>query len=321
MIKEKYKQLCLAHRFGGISTIRYTHTLAPIFKKMSSQIYLQDILPLEELKNEGVVLLARHSHEKLDEIKQNNLIEDYQSFQNRPAFRKSRYLVSFLGIEKNRAIFYGIYEVIKIIENNAISKNKFKKVEKYLPPESIETDFQLELKKIEEFDKYRYRLVIDWIVPRGWFNTYGKVKDKPVFKILPPYFIKDFPGLMNINLNFYELKTIIENPDSHEDWYNTLSQIQAVYLILYNKTGHQYVGVSYGEKGLWQRWDTYVKTLGTGGNKELEKIKKKDPRFHESLNFSILEVLSKTATPKECIIIEKKWKNKLGSRAFGLNEN
>jgi len=27
MIKEKYKQLCLARRFGGINTIEYTQTL------------------------------------------------------------------------------------------------------------------------------------------------------------------------------------------------------------------------------------------------------------------------------------------------------
>jgi hypothetical protein len=30
MIKEKYKQLCLVHRFGGINTTEYTQTLCAI---------------------------------------------------------------------------------------------------------------------------------------------------------------------------------------------------------------------------------------------------------------------------------------------------
>jgi len=33
MIKEKYKQLCLARQFGGINTIEFTQMLAPIRNK------------------------------------------------------------------------------------------------------------------------------------------------------------------------------------------------------------------------------------------------------------------------------------------------
>jgi hypothetical protein len=38
MIKEKYKQLCLARRFGGINTIEYTQTLYAMLKKPTVQI-------------------------------------------------------------------------------------------------------------------------------------------------------------------------------------------------------------------------------------------------------------------------------------------
>jgi len=32
MIKEKYKQLCLARQFGGINTIEFTQSLPPSLK-------------------------------------------------------------------------------------------------------------------------------------------------------------------------------------------------------------------------------------------------------------------------------------------------
>jgi hypothetical protein len=36
MIKEKYKQLCLSLQFGGISTMKYTHTLPPSVRNNSA---------------------------------------------------------------------------------------------------------------------------------------------------------------------------------------------------------------------------------------------------------------------------------------------
>jgi len=179
----------------------------------------------------------------------------------------------------------------------------------------------MELKRINSFDIFKDRLVIDWIVPRGWYNTYGDVKNKKVIKILPPNFVRDFPGLMNVKLNFSELKKIIENPDSHEEWHNSLTRLQAVYLILETKSGSLYVGTTYGENGLWQRWETYTKGDHTGGNIEFEKLKGKNPEFFKYFQFSILEVLSKTADQNYCTDKETTWKEKLGSRAHGLNKN
>ena len=97
-------------------------------------------------------------------------------------------------------------------------------------------------------NKYKDRLIIDWVVPRGWYNNFDVTKSKPVVKILPRNFVQDFPGLMNINVSFYELKKIIVNPDSHSDWFDSLTRLQAVYLILDLKSGQQYVGTTYGEQ-------------------------------------------------------------------------
>jgi hypothetical protein len=64
-----------------------------------------------------------------------------------------------------------------------------------------------------------------------------------------------------------------------------------------------------------------VKTEGTGNNKQLELLKINRIDFQYDLHFSILEVLTKTADKNYCIGKESMWKNKLGTRAFGLNGN
>jgi hypothetical protein len=287
---------------------------------MNKKIFLQDILPFDELKKEGKVLLVRHSHKQLEEMNMKGLIDEYQSFQSKPAFLGCKYIVSFLGEERNSGIFYGIFEVEEILKNDKLPKYS-KEIEKYCNMQDPIKDFYMRLKRIDRFDKFKERLVIDWIVPRGWYNTYGEVKNKEVIKLLPYNFVKDFSGFMNVKLNFEELKKIIKNPESHAEWYSSLTRLQAIYLILDKSTGYQYIGTTYGEKGLWQRWESYVKGDGTGGNKELINLKNQNPDFHTHFQFSILEVLLKTPDQKYCSEKETIWKEKLGSRAYGLNRN
>jgi hypothetical protein len=283
-----------------------------------NRILLQDILPLDELTNQGVVLLVRHSHQNIQKMYEENLMEEYQSFQDKSAFLHFKFMICFIGSERNSATFYGIFELIEIFTGENVPKYS-EELTKYHQGSS--KDFYLNLKRIETFDKFKDRLVIDWAVPRSWYNTYGKVSDKTVIKILPFNFVKGFPGLMNIKLSFSELKKIIDNPESHIEWFESLTKLQAVYLILDEKTGYQYVGTTYGENGLWQRWEKYAKGDHTGGNLEFIALKKDDSEFYKNFQYSILEVLSKTASQKYCTLKESNWKKKLGSRAFGLNKN
>ena len=289
-------------------------------RTINNFIYLQDILPLDELSKNGKILLIRHYHVGLEDMKSKNLIDEYQSFQDKPAFLNCKYMVVFLAGGRNSGVFYGIFEIESILKNKDLPEYS-KELEPYCNKQKQSKDFKLILTRLTQFDKYKDRIVIDWMVPRGWYNKYGEVKDKEVIKVLPKNFVQDFPGLQNVKLNYTELKEIIENPESNADWFNSLSRLQAVYLILYKKIGLQYVGTTYGENGLWQRWETYVKTGGTGGNIELINLKKEDPEFYQHLQFSILEVLSKTADQKYCAGKESLWKEKLGSRVSGLNKN
>ena len=125
--------------------------------------------------------------------------------------------------------------------------------------------------------------------------------------LLPPVFI----GLFLKNS-----KNVISKWGGYLDKYF----VMPIYLILDKRTGEQYVGSTYGADGLWQRWSNYAKN-GNGGNKLLKKITEVDKKYANNFQWSILTTLSKTITKDEAIAIENKYKEKLGSRAFGLNEN
>jgi len=316
---------------GYVSKEWWTQTGLPLIKKRYSEthieinknkrILLQDILPLDKLGEKGKVILVRHYHENLDEMLQKKLIEEYQSFQRKTyAFKKCEIIVSFLAEPNNQAKLFGVYRNLEIKENENLPKYS-KSLEKYCNPQDVNNDLFMVLEKINDFEKFENRIIIDWVVPRGWYNTYGNVKDKEVVKILPYNFVDEFPGLMKIRINAQELKTIINNPQAHSKWYESLTRLQAVYMILDKKTGNQYIGTTYGQNGLWQRWESYAKGDFTGGNKELIELKRKNRNFHENFQYSILEVLSKNASQKECVDAESLWKEKLGTRTFGLNKN
>src|ERR1035438_3992035 len=114
---------------------------------MSEKILLQDILPLEELNKDGKILLVRHTLKRLEEMYQKNLIDEYQSFQSYPAFKKCKYIVSFLSGERNSGVFYGIFEVVEILEKDRLPIYS-KELEKYIEKQNPSKDFYLRLKRI-----------------------------------------------------------------------------------------------------------------------------------------------------------------------------
>ena len=93
-----------------------------------------------------------------------------------------------------------------------------------------------------------------------------------------------------------------------------------MYLILRPSTGDQYVGSAYGAKGLLGRWQQYA-VNGHGGNERLRAIALAQPGAWREYRYSVLRTLSKSLSAREVIEYEGFYKNKLGTRAFGLNLN
>jgi hypothetical protein len=123
--------------------------------------------------------------------------------------------------------------------------------------------------------------------------------------------------LETLRFTYTELKQLFDVEDAHRDWRSALTAVGGVYLILAEKSGHQYVGSAYGATGIWGRWHQYAKS-GHGGNVKLRKLMN-DSDYPKNFRFSVLQILPRTMAKNEIIHRETLYKHKLGSRATGLN--
>lgn len=267
-------------------------------------ITLRDILNSQSDILEGKrVKLVRHKDSRAeyrDVIKDKDKLLAYQRTQPKHVFKGCDYIVSFIGIERSQAVLFNVFEVRGHTEING--------------------EYEYDLYPVSGFENLVDRLVIDWgnntISWHQWYDRH----DKRVVSILPEGYIGHFPGLLDFVLEFDELHKMTMNPEANHEWFTHLSSINGVYLILDSKTGNQYIGSACGKQGIWQRWTEYVKTK-TGGNKQLVKLLKQDPAYHKNFRYSVLQTLPSNITRQETIKVEQLYKEKLGSRAHGLNDN
>lgn len=247
------------------------------------------------------VLRHRSSNEDLWSIVNSERFARYQNRQSWDVFGNAEYIISFIAERNKYAKFVGVWKVI----NKTPKSNGYNYKTKYL----------------QEFDELSKRLVIEWgDSTRAWAQWLHKQGNKEISEILPANFVMDFPGFYDFTLSYDDLKTMINNPDSNREWYRMLSSISGVYIILDKKSGKQYIGSAYGRGGIWGRWKSYSKNP-SGGNKLLIELLSNKPRRYRSLQFSILRVLEPGSTKDEVMRQEILAKQKLGSRAFGLNSN
>lgn len=253
--------------------------------------------------SESKVKLVRHKDNRVEYkelIKDRDELLKYQKEQSKHVFKDCDYICSFSGLEGSRSVFIGLFKV------NSVTKK-----EKY----------HYELEEVTGFEDLKDRLVIDWgKATISWHQWVDENKDKLVLEIMPNGYLGEFPGLLEFTLDFSELEILIRNPEANRNWYHHLSSVNGIYLILDTTSGKQYIGSAYGQDGVWQRWAEYV-TSRHGGNKYLKELCDKTKNHHENFRFSVLQSLPSNISNKEVIALENLYKNKLGSRSFGLNAN
>lgn len=229
----------------------------------------------------------------------------WQSEQSKPIFHNCDYIVSFLGDEGKRSRFIGVYKV----NNFKVGKNKM---------------FYYDLTEVKGFEDIKERVIVDWVsIPRSWHQWISNVEEKPVIEILPvdTFHQKAFSDYLDFILDFSELTEIIKNKVAFREWFLMLSAVKGIYLILDKSTGNKYIGSAYRENGIFGRWEEYVNTNGHGNNKRLKELVDNDKNYSRHFQFTILMTLPKTMTAQEVIKREQLFKQKLGSKSFGLNEN
>lgn len=175
-----------------------------------------------------------------------------------------------------------------------------------------------DLEHIDLLKDYEGRLTIDWGNSARMWHQKGTT-EKPIVAIQADE-KKVFSGFENLILTYDELKEIVENPTIYEAWHTALSSVNAIYLIVDQETGKQYVGSAYGKDGLLGRWSCYVNSLH-GNNKLMKELICDHPERYHYFQFSILQILPKTATDDEVIQTESLYKKKLLTIPFGMNDN
>jgi len=278
-------------------------------------ISIVELLKLKGLDCSKKIKLVRHKDKRydVDELYSLGQIETYQSYQSTPIF-KCDYIVSFIGFNGSLARMVGVYQV----------KGCQAAVENPLPPGFLYQDmFDPEhvyyiLEEVAGFEDLKDRVVIEW--GKGTLAWHQRLKDKEVVEILPLGYVKDFPGYLDFILTHDELAGICSNPSANREWHRMLSSVAGIYLVVDKSTGLQYVGSAYGKNGILGRWLQYAKT-GHGGNVKLKKVVSASPFGAKILRFTILRTLPKTLTENEVRDYEAKYKQKLGTRAYGLNVN
>ncbi|MGH9429940.1 MAG: GIY-YIG nuclease family protein [Terriglobia bacterium] len=250
----------------------------------------------------------------MEELRRDGWLELYQAYQSKSLFHDVKQIVSFYGLSGSRAGFYGVYKVLgHHPKREGLTPNECELSRQW----NRGPGFFYDLERDRRFDDLRDRLIIDWPGPRGWYQK--RLDNKYVLEILesgrklPP-----FSDYLEFSLTYAQLKDLFENEEAHRDWRIQLSAVAGVYLVLAQTSGQQYVGSAYGPNGIWGRWREYA-TSGHGGNDHLRHLVRKNASYPEHFRFSVLQILPKTMARKSVIQCESLYKQKLGSRAMGLN--
>lgn len=264
------------------------------------------------------VKLIRHpvSNEHFKSYYDKGMVREYTRHQKKEFSKGYDYWCVFIGDQGRLAKFFACYKVGGSIPDTPAVVP----VGDPHPGDFRGQAAYYDLEYIDLLADYENKLIVDWGSATRMWHQKGTT-EKPIIAIQADE-KKVFSGFDNLILTFDELKNVIENAASmYEAWKVALSAINAIYLIVDRSTGDRYIGSAYGTDGLWGRWSVYVATGGHGNNKRMVKALEEDPTRCHQLQFSVLQILSKTIPEDRIVDIEAMWKKKLLTKDFGWNDN
>lgn len=212
-------------------------------------------------------------------------------------------LAEFVVTEALKTVFVGLHRVDGVGRCPEGARDA-------LLEHDISGHFHYDLTLLGHLADYRDRLVINWGAgTRSWVQRAAK-QPKPVIEIAEQYEPR-FPGFREF------VRPVTDIPTLPNGWQQVLRSVKGVYLLVDLDSGRQYVGSAKGAESLFGRWMAYA-TDGHGGNLGLKVAASGGLRRYQ---VSVLEVVDENTPDTTIEQIESYWKNKLLSRAFGLNVN
>jgi hypothetical protein len=298
-------------------------------KKLEPNPYMveiKDLLTKANIPPERTLVVRHKPHEpKLRRIftwlaiDRPDLINAYQRFQTpnaESALSNADYLVSFIGHEARKALFFGLFEIqrYEVWPTDRISADPQIRELVSMGMVDWSEDSRREIRRFDlvrsrGFEQWLGRLEVHWPgLERSWYRWVDR-NDFVVSAIHSENILQqEMPPWTELVLTWRELAAL------PKQWIYALQQWRGIYYIHDTSDGKGYVGSAYGQENIYGRWKSYAET-GHGGNKEL---KGRDPR---QFVFSVLERLSPDMLVGEVIHIENNWKSRLHTRTAGLNSN
>ncbi len=231
--------------------------------------------------------------------------ENYQKEHWNLFFANTEYVFSF-WYEGKTAKFIGCYKMNQCIKDKTKDQNNEGHDRLRFP----------DMQRIDFMNEYSNRLYIEWTNPSA---NYGRFIDQDKFIVHAISTSKDnsvgsLPKeFFQIHINYQELKKMIDYPIDNQEWFSYLSSRCGVYLIYDKETKEQYIGSAYGELGFWGRWSNYASQ--NDGNQKFFG------RNYTNLIFSILWETLPNQTKERIINVETHFKDTMGTRVHGLNNN
>jgi hypothetical protein len=263
--------------------------------------------------------LVRHQDSRIEfyQLLRIGGFDIYQSNQSRDVFKGCSHILSFTAAGGTRSLFMGMY---------AIKGVTFDTDRTY--PESLQAilgspgAFWYDFKKDHRLADLEQRMVIDWgTATRSWHQWADRMAAlREVTEIRAHGRWIPFTNYDDVALTHAELRHLASHHQANPDWHHALAKVRGIYLIVDESDGRQYVGSAYGDFGLWGRWVEYAEQPH-GGNQRLVEILAADPQRYRFFRYSILKTMPISTPKDEVVRLESLFKRKLGSRAFGLNDN
>jgi hypothetical protein len=237
---------------------------------------------------------------------QRDKFECYQRLQSSPCFGRRNWIASFVVTPANETLFVGIY----MKRGVARFPSSLKECPVSGRPVNTKTHLYYDLARTDLLEDWAGRLTIHWGEGfRAWIQKADAKPsgDKRIHSIRASLHEDPFPGYREFHLDVQKLRSIWPS------WQEKLRVCKGIYLLTCNDHGEQYVGKADGDGGLWGRLCQYA-DRPDGGNQGMK------PHQTSGYTVSILEALG-TAMPEELDRLEGVWKEKLGTRIWGLNRN
>lgn len=282
-------------------------------KRATNPLGIVDLLKLRGFDANRPAKLVRHQDRRIDvdDLMRKGWLDFYQATQSRPVFDRCERIVCFVGAGGTKARLIGVYRVLGKRNGRAIPPPKG------YPPVLSTYRYYYELERETGYEDLEDRVVIEW--GKGALAWVQKLANKEIVEMLPRGQLRPpFRDYLEFTLTHAELRELCDHEEANREWRARLSAVAGIYLILATTTGAQYVGSAHGTDGIWGRWAAYAHD-GHGGNKLLKKLVADDPAYPDAFSYSILQILPKSFARSEVLAWEQRYKEKLGSRATGLN--